>query len=926
MADMDEHRLTIPLGELGKIRTSGDTPANSSAGGPDEQEEPTEGSAGDTAIAPPQHSAGVALPQRSSGSLAGLASGVSAKKSSQRPFAALVREYHGLSLDPFQSEAIMYLNQQTSTLVCAPTGTGKTLIADYLVDTALKVNQRINYTGPVKALVNQKYREFARHFGAHRVGILTGDVSSNSGAPLLLMTTEVLRNMLLYTDDIAASPWATPPGEPLALTASPLPAAQSPIPPSGMPQSPIPPSGMPHSPAAPSTAQSPAAPGTAQSCVTPSGMPQSSATPPGTPQPPATPSGTARSPAIPSPGPSVLAGVSWVIFDEIHYLDHPERGTVWEEAILLLPPGVHLLGLSATIANAAQLAAWITQATGEPCALVQSHKRSVPLVHRFFNERSGVQDASGLLASFTHWAYPDRDDLELKGRTLDWQELGSRLAALALGGRFNRSLRTRTTHLQLVQYAQDELLFPTLYFVFSRRSCEQYASQLARHHDYLRRAQKETVRITVEQTLKQLGLVAAQIPDLPKLMQLWQRGIAYHHAGLLPAVKRIVESLLERRVLRVLYATETFAVGVNMPVRAVCFDTLEKHAGAHLRPLTRQEYLQMAGRAGRRGIDRVGMVISRIEFHDLQRWLATNRWPELPIAIDWEKVQAEPIVSHLHLSYNFVLNLTWQRGVAQAEEVLRRSLRAYQGEDKNTSQSQKQAASRLSSAHQGEDKNTSQSRPTLVLEENPSPLLVEYHQRLATLTQLEYIEPIASTPGATVRPYCGFRLLPRGQICRRLYVHELLVTELLYEGVPQRLTPAQLAGLAGAIVGDEALETGVRWPLPTRPPAWWKEAAAVADRLRRRWERAGYSDKEHGRELRLSMAAAEPLEEWAAGISLGELLERHPLEPGDLVTVCRQAIDLLRQMSQALPTDGQLQQNVRAAVAGLDRDVVQARL
>ncbi|MBE3577300.1 MAG: DEAD/DEAH box helicase [Limnochordales bacterium] len=702
----------------------------------------------------------------------------------------LVTHYRHLTLDEFQTRAIMHLNQATSTLVCAPTGSGKTLIADYLVEKTLADGGRLIYTGPIKALVNQKYREFRKRFGQQNVGILTGDISYQTDAPLLLMTAEVLRNLLLRKQQDRR-----------------------------------------------------------------------------------------------------LSGLAWVILDEIHYLGHPTRGTVWEEIILLLPRGVHILGLSATIANGRELAGWIAAVQGEPCSLVVSSERSVPLVHLYFNNACGAVDLPGLLTAFSDSIFPDRDELDTKAETIPGTEMAAHLRHRLVMQRLSPEVEPvrRTTHLDLVQFIQQERLFPTLYFVFSRRGTEERAAELARRRDFLRPVEKETVRVTVKQTLDQLGLEPAQIPDLPVLLELWRRGIAYHHAGLLPAVKRIVENLLERRVLRVLYATETFAVGVNMPVRSVCFDSLVKQTGTGTRFLTRQEYLQMAGRAGRRGLDRVGTVISRIDFADLARWLARSDFERILPLTDWDSVLPEPVNSQLHLSYSLVLNLTLERGVQGVRELLQKSLAVHQ---------------------QRRTEGGSGPPPTL------TSLLNEYLRRLRVLEVLGHI----AFPDA-----CAFPdLLPRGEISRNLYVRELLVAELLYEGIPQRLTPPELAGLSAALAYEESdPEGGLH--LRLHPPGWWGEVSAVADRLRRT-ARTAHLTLAEDEDLYLCVPVAAPVQAWAAGASLLEILQEWGLEPGDLFFICRQAIDLLRQMATALPHDRRLQANVAAALAGLDRDVVQVRL
>ncbi len=204
-----------------------------------------------------------------------------------------------------------------------------------------------------------------------------------------------------------------------------------------------------------------------------------------------------------------------------------------------------------------------------------------------------------------------------------------------------------TRHLDVVGYVSRERLFPCIYFSFSRRACERMARDLSRRRNFLPPHEREAVHVTVRQILQQSGLRPQDVPGLPAMQEMWYRGSACTMPASSPMVKHIVEHLLERRILRVVYATETFAVGVNMPVRTVCFDGVAKFDGRRHRPLTQQEFLQMAGRAGRRGLDKVGTVLIRADADTMQE----AGWR------DWEAATLEPITSRLSLSYTAVLNL-----------------------------------------------------------------------------------------------------------------------------------------------------------------------------------------------------------------------------------------------------------------------------
>ncbi len=329
-----------------------------------------------------------------------------------------------------------------------------------------------------------------------------------------------------------------------------------------------------------------------------------------------------------------------------------------------------------------------------------------------------------------------------------------------------------------------------------------------------------------------------------------------HHAGLLPIVREITEHLLERRLLKVIYATETFAVGVNMPVRTVCFDTLVKYDGEEVRYLTQHEYFQMAGRAGRRGWDRQGTVISRVS-------------DALPTALPiWNEGSVEPISSRLHISFNMVVNLLARFEPDNIEIFLAKTLSSFQCQE-----GVPEARSRAE-------------------------LMDDFQAKWALLQKLEYLN--------------GTELLAKGQICRNIYVQEILVTELIAGGLIENLEPADLAGLAAAIVyspkaGDPDFTLS--------PPSWAPAVDLIYERLNKidpQRLAAGFS---------VYPVISPVIAGWAEGMGLQDVLKKHPLDPGDLVAVCRQSIDLLRQIQIAVPQPS-LREKVTEAINRLDRGVV----
>lgn len=364
--------------------------------------------------------------------------------------------------DRFQQESIDYLNQGYSVIVSAPTGAGKTAIAEHIIQSSMEKKIGVIYTAPIKALSNQKFRDFQGIF-KENIGILTGDVSLNSQAPVLIMTTEIFRNKVL--------------DEPLSLKA-----------------------------------------------------------------------------------------YSWVIFDEIHYLDNPERGTVWEESIMFLPKHMRILGLSATIPNIEQLARWIESIHKSPVKIVMEDKRPVPL-HFYFNCQNQILD---------------------------------RLESLARA----RSLRPNklTT---LIDYLNEKEALPAIYFVFGRRQAEDLAWELY-SYNFLNKTEQETIVALYESLVQRFDLKNEN--SAIEILPLIKKGVAFHHAGMLPTLKEVIERLFTSRLIKVIFTTETFALGINMPSRSVIFDGLRKYYGHYIRSLKTRDFYQMAGRAGRRGIDKEGFV------------------------------------------------------------------------------------------------------------------------------------------------------------------------------------------------------------------------------------------------------------------------------------------------------------------------------
>ena len=375
--------------------------------------------------------------------------------------------------DAFQEESIKFIKQGYSVIVSAPTGAGKTVIAEYIINDALTKNQSIIYTAPIKALSNQKFRDFQKQF-PEKIGILTGDVSLNPDAQVLIMTTEIFRNKILDK-------------------------------------------------------------------------------------------------------PGSLKKYSWVIFDEIHYIDNQERGTVWEESLIFLPKHMKILALSATIPNIKEFAGWIESVHKKPIKIVIENNRPVPLRFMFQCRNEVLKDESDLK------------------KTLETRK----------PKRFYRP--NRNTY--LVTHIRDNKGTPCIWFVFSRRKTEDLAFELF-SFDFLNPQEKEQIIKLYNQLCQRFNLTGEQSAN--RLFHLIQKGIAFHHAGMLPTLKEVIEQLFTSRLLKVIFTTETFALGINMPARSVVFDNLRKYYGRYVRILKVRDFYQMAGRAGRRGMDKIGFVYCRI--------------------------------------------------------------------------------------------------------------------------------------------------------------------------------------------------------------------------------------------------------------------------------------------------------------------------
>ena len=513
-------------------------------------------------------------------------------------------------LDTFQKEAVYHLESGDSVFVAAHTSAGKTVVAEYAIALAAKHMTKAIYTSPIKALSNQKFRDFRQDFVD--VGILTGDVQINPEASCLIMTTEILRSMLYRGADL-------------------------------------------------------------------------------------------------------IRDVEFVIFDEVHYVNDLERGVVWEEVIIMLPEHVTLILLSATVPNTYEFASWVGRTKKKDIYVISTPKRPVPLEHYLWANKAmhkivnsdkkflekGWKDANDALSGKDkikaagiveipvsqqgivngrgrgqgarggqQRGGPQRggaqrgglQQQQQRGRGTSLRGIGN-IARTGRGGGRTTAAQDRNIWVHLVQHLRKEELLPACIFVFSKKRCEENADALS-NLDFCTASEKSAIHMIIERSIARLKPEDRLLPQIRRLRELLSRGVAVHHGGLLPIVKEVVEILFAKTLVKVLFATETFAMGLNLPTRTVVFSGFRKHDGRSFRDLLPGEYTQMAGRAGRRGLDSVGSVII----------VAPGMDEAPPVAALRQMILGDPtkLRSQFRLTYNMILNLLRVEAL-KIEEMIKRS-------------------------------------------------------------------------------------------------------------------------------------------------------------------------------------------------------------------------------------------------------------
>ncbi|MEO7196412.1 MAG: DEAD/DEAH box helicase [Pseudonocardiaceae bacterium] len=783
----------------------------------------------------------------------------------------------GLSfqLDPFQRAACEALEEGHGVLVCAPTGAGKTVVGEFAVHLALARGGKCFYTTPIKALSNQKYADLVARHGADTVGLLTGDTSINGGASVVVMTTEVLRNMLYA-------------------------------------------------------------------------------------------------------GSSTLDGLAHVVLDEVHYLADRFRGAVWEEVILNLPERVRLVGLSATVSNAEEFGEWLVDVRGDTAVIVDEH-RPVPLgQHMLVGSRM-----------YDLFAGNSADDRTVNPRLVQRvRELERRSGwdrPHRGGSRFRPSARV-----DVVTRLDRDALLPAITFIFSRAGCEAAVKQCVRGG----------LRLTTpEESARIRQVVDARTAGLPQddlgVLGFWEwrdaleRGVAAHHAGMLPAFKETVEELFVRGLVRAVFATETLALGINMPARTVVLERLVKFNGeAHL-DLTPGEYTQLTGRAGRRGID--------VEGHAVVLWQP---------GVDPARVaglagtRTYPLRSSFRPGYNMSVNLVDRVGVAAGRALLARSFAQFQADrsvvglarriDRNTEglagyleamachlgdfaeyarlrrqiSERERALSRPSGAarpdgsarHSGAARRGGSARHGGAARDAELGVLrcalrahpchscddreaharwAERYDRLDRETDT-LRQQVATATHSLARTFDrirallaergyldGEQLTEHGRVLARLWSEtDLLTAECLRHGIWDGLTPAELAAVISALVYEARGDATA----PRVPPGPVSDALAATVRL---WAELEADERRHRleRTREPDLGFAWPVYRWARGESLSAVLvaaanNGAALSAGDFVRWCRQVLDVLDQVRGVAGEGSPVGATAAEAVRAVRRGVV----
>ena len=727
-------------------------------------------------------------------------------------------------LDDFQKEACEIIDNGESVVVCAPTGAGKTVIAQHAINNALKQGCRIFYTTPLKALSNQKFYDFCEQYGADKIGLLTGDTSINRGAQIVIMTTEVFRNMLYGTNFGAVA--------------------------------------------------------------------------------------------------DNLKDVRYVVLDEVHYMNDEQRGTVWEESIIYCPTNIQIIALSATVANCDELTNWINTVHSKT-KLVNTDFRPVPLRFFYFDSSQPYK----LLPLLT----PDgKLNNKIKPEKPQWAR--------------GKDKRKKTYVKQIIQNLADNDMLPAIYFTFSRKKCDEQMEKCSGLGLNTRKEQEE-IKAFIEEFI-------AENPHLygNKHIEYLIQGVASHHAGLLPAWKNLVEKLFQKGLIKVVFATETLAAGINMPARSTVISSTSKRTDSGHRMLTANEFLQMSGRAGRRGMDKVGYVtVVGTPFQ------TPEEVAELVLS------DSNPLESKFSPSYSMVLNLLQRFNLEESKELILKSFGYYSSDyrlkpilfqleqyDKEIEERSFICPNKLSDDKMLEyDKlrflyvQNRQTYKKIVKQEKSkhrplSPEVVEFGKRnkeelhkLQTFAcdtcklykkhskNLEVLKRIDSKKKKLLKEiekqkdiYWNKFIAHRAVLKEYGYIqndyptekgkttsqirseNELYLAEIIFSGVLENLTPSQLAGVICALTTEE-LRIEIPY-IPFSEPV--RKTLNQIRNIKRKLEKV-QSKYDIEAPLYVNPYFSSLIELWVEGAEWETVSEQIEIGEGDIVRAFKRVVDVLRQLT-----------------------------
>lgn len=754
-------------------------------------------------------------------------------------------------LDDFQKEAVKYIDEGKSVVVCAPTGAGKTCIAEHAIHRALEDGTKVIYTTPLKALSNQKFSDFGRKYGEDKVGLLTGDTSINRDAQIVVMTTEVFRNMLYGTNlgELAKN----------------------------------------------------------------------------------------------------LQNVKYAVLDEVHYMNDEERGTVWEESIIYCPTDIQIIALSATVANAQQLCDWINTVHSDT-ECVYTDFRPVPL-RFFYYDSSRPFDLLPLLT-------PDG-------------KLNSKIRPERRDKNSRAKAKQRNTAKDVISVLHKKDMLPAIYFTFSRKKCDEQMEKCC-YLDLITKEEAKEIQKIVDEYLKENPYL-----EHNKHLDYIYHGVASHHAGLLPGWKVLVEKLFQKGLIKVVFATETLAAGINLPARSTVISAISKRTDNGHRMLTANEFLQMSGRAGRRGMDKVGYVtVIGTQFQ------SPEEVAELVLS------DANPLESRFSPKYSMVLNLLQKFSMDEAKELILKSFGYYSSSDRL-----KPLYTQLEKTDKTIEKlnefvcpykltnkdllEYNKTRETYVVHRKLSKTLIKqakqrgekdapevtefldktksllakmksyhcdicrtYKKHMKDIDVLERYEKkaeqltknIANEKDIYWNKFKNHRAVltklgylendfptEKGMLCSTIRAeNELYIAEMLLSGILDDLTPAQLSAVVCSVITED-LRGDV---FPSQPLSHPTRKALNQLKNVRKKIAVVQRDYDIDTEMYINSYYSPLIEMWVEGLSWEELTGMTQSSEGDVVRVFKRTIDILRQIANAQYINPQLNETAKDAIKAILREPI----